>query len=155
MTAEGTVAADAIIALVENRMDKAAFAKWIEANSKARPSMELREFFSRLTYKQIAEMLNSGLIDSDAQRAHESRITTMVEAAMAIPAIHEANLGAQYARERGEVRSAVILHGQSHLLTALYSSPRTWDTSGEPRPGICGFILGVKASRGVIASPMI
>jgi death-on-curing protein len=120
LIADETEASQQILDFATKQQDKGGFAKWLEANSKARPSMELREFFTRLTYKQIAEMLNSGLIDSDAQRAHESRITTMMEAATAIPAIHEANLGAQSAKERGEEQSAVILLGQSHLLTALY-----------------------------------
>jgi len=43
-----------------------------------------------------------------------------MEAAKAIPAIHEANLGAANVEQAGNQESATILRAQSQLLTAIY-----------------------------------
>ncbi|MBL8746213.1 MAG: type II toxin-antitoxin system death-on-curing family toxin [Phycisphaerae bacterium] len=117
---KGTEAADAILAVVENRMAKHDLAVWLQQHCRERPRIELRDFFAGLTYQKIHEFMASGLTDNDAERAHVGRVNTMLEAAAAIPAITQANRGGMLAQSKGEQKSADILFGQAHLLTALY-----------------------------------
>lgn len=112
--------ANAILRVAEGAADKAALAAWIEGNVRARPSIELRDFFAGLSYEQIAQMLNAALADEDAARSQQERFTTMMEAGRAIPAIHEANIGAMRAREEGVEGVEVRLLAQSALLIAIY-----------------------------------
>ena len=65
-------------------------------------------------------MLQSGLVDSDLERAHAARTVTILEASAAIPAIAEANAGAMALEAEGNEKGAAMLLGQSHLLTAIY-----------------------------------
>lgn len=120
LDSEGVRAADAILDLVENRLDKAGFADWLAQHCRERPRLELRDFFSAVTYLQIAEILRSGIVDPDPARSHAGRTSSILEAASAIPAIHQANIGAAMAAVAGDTKSATVLHGQSHLLTALH-----------------------------------
>jgi hypothetical protein len=85
-----------------------------------KPKQELRDFFAKLDYKTIAECLEAGLVHDDPALAHKERFDTIMEAAKAIPAIHEANIGAAQAEQAGDSGTATILRAQSHLLTAIY-----------------------------------
>ena len=85
-----------------------------------KPKMELRDFFAKLSYKDVAEFLEAGLVHDRPDLAHKERFDTMVEAARAIPAINEANLGAVHEEGVANHEAATILRAQSHLLTAIY-----------------------------------
>lgn len=109
-----------IVQLAAGSLDKAAFTEWITKHVREKPRMELRDFFARLRYQDIAEMLHSGLVHDRPDLAHKERIDTMTEASESIPAIHEAILGAVSSEELGNHEAATILRAQSHLLTAIY-----------------------------------
>jgi len=106
--------------MISEHRDKAWFAEKLASASRARPSLELRDFFASLKYAAVHEVLSAGLVDSDETRAHAERIITMIEAAKAIPAINEANLGAVAATADGRLDNASRLHSQTHLLTAMF-----------------------------------
>ena len=82
--------------------------------------MELRELFAQLKYQEIAEILPAGFTHDNPNIAHQERFGTIMEAAKAIPAVHEANIGASQAEADGAHDTASILRAQSSLLTAIY-----------------------------------
>lgn len=120
LVSEQTQAADAILDLIAGKMDKQSFAKWLQDHSQSRPSMELRDFFAALRHKEIHEQLEAGLVDADFEQAHQGRFETMMEAMRAMPAAHDAVVGAQDAEAGGDEQSALILRTQAAMLTALY-----------------------------------
>jgi Fic/DOC family len=109
-----------IVQLATGSIDKAAFTDWAKAQMHAKPKMELREFFALLNYQAVVEFFESGMVHDNPDLARKERFDTVMEAARAIPAIHEANLGATSAEHAGNKESATILRAQSLLLTALY-----------------------------------
>ena len=109
-----------ILQLAAGSLDKTTFTAWARTQMHEKPKMELRDFFARLKYQTVAEVLQAGLMHDDPNLAHKERFDTMVQAARAIPAIDEANLGAMRSSEAGDNESAKILLAQSHLLTAIY-----------------------------------
>jgi death-on-curing protein len=109
-----------ILQLAAGALDKPAFTDWARKNIHEKSKMELRDFFARLKYQTIAECLQSGLVHDHPDQAHKERFDTMMEAARAIPAIHEANIGAMQAEQAGDQETATILRAQSSLLTATY-----------------------------------
>lgn len=109
-----------VLDVVTGEMSKEQLASWLPGRSVHRPTLELRDFFAALSYARIAEMLQSGLVDSDLERAHAARTVTILEASAAIPAIAEANAGAMALEAEGNEKGAAMLLGQSHLLTAIY-----------------------------------
>lgn len=104
-----------VLAVAENAMDKTGLAQWFESISKPRPSIELREFFQRLGYTQLASML-----DSIAAGPIDERVATVMEASQSIPSIMQANFGAIHAEEHGDKKSADILRQHTMLLTAIH-----------------------------------
>jgi len=110
----------AILSLAAGSLDKPQFSACAKRHMHEKPHIELRDFFSGLTYREIAEFMRAGLVHDNPTLAHQERIDTMTEAAKAIPSINEANLGAIKAEHQGNPNQAAILYGQSHLLTAIY-----------------------------------
>lgn len=109
-----------ILQLAAGSLSKVPLTEWLQRHCHEKPRMELREFFVRVNYQQVAGILSAGLVDDDPGRAHAERIVTMQEVAQAIPAINQANLDALAAQIEGRHDVAARLHAQSHLLTALY-----------------------------------
>ena len=109
-----------ILQLAAGSLDKPAFTQWVRKYMREKPKLELRDFFARLNYLNIAEFFESGLVHDNPDLAHKERVDTIIEAARAIPAITEANLGAVHAEQSGNHQSAEILRTQSRLLTAIY-----------------------------------
>lgn len=111
----GEVAADQILAMTSGSVDKTAFALWLQAQSVQRPTFELRDFFSALSYSDLAPLL-AGM----AAGSQDERIATMHEASKAIPAVNQANLGAVAAEAAGDGRSEEIFRHHAYLLAAIY-----------------------------------
>ena len=109
-----------ILGLASGNLSKETFTEWATKYMHEKPKRELRDFFASLKHQAIAEFLKAGLMHDNLDIAHCERFDTMVEAARAIPAINEANIGAMRASDAGNEQSATILRGQSHLLTAIY-----------------------------------
>lgn len=109
-----------ILALAAGTLDKPAFTDWVRKNVHEKPKVELRDFFADLKYQAIADCLQAGLLHDHPDLAQKERFDTIMEAARAIPAIHEANLGAVQAEQSGDPQAATILRAQSQLLTAIY-----------------------------------
>jgi death on curing protein len=109
-----------ILQLAAGSLAKPAFSDWVRTHVHEKPRMELREFFSKLKYETIAVCLDAGLVHDHADQAQKERFDTIMEAAKAIPAIHEANVGALQLEESGSNEAAAILRAQSTLLTAVY-----------------------------------
>lgn len=106
--------------LAAGEIDKQEFTDWLRTQMHEKPKLELRDFFSKLEYQKIAECLDAGLMHDDPKLAYKERFDTIVEAARAIPAIHEANLGAISAEGAGDQKTAEILRSQALLMTAMY-----------------------------------
>jgi len=109
-----------ILQLAAGALDKPAFTTWARTQMHEEPRLELRDFFAALRYQSIAEFISAGLVHDDPERAHQERFDTMTEAAKAIPAINEANLGAVKAESEGNATAKAHLNAQSILLTAIY-----------------------------------
>jgi hypothetical protein len=109
-----------ILQLAAGSMNKVSFTDWAGKHMHEKPKMELRDFFARLKYEQIAQFIKAGLVHDRPDLAHKERFDTIIEAAKSIPAINEANLGAIKAEADGNEASAAILRAQSILLTAIY-----------------------------------
>ncbi len=115
LTSADEVTAEQILGIAEGRIDKAVFELWLSERCKARPSTELRDFFASLRYEQLASMF----VSLAAGPVHE-RVASIIEAATAIPAVDEANLGAVAAEQAGDAQNAEILRQHALLLTAMY-----------------------------------
>ncbi len=109
-----------ILQLAAGSLNKPGFTDWVRKHMHEKPKMELRDFFARLKYQSIAECLEAGLVHDNAELAHKERFDTIMEAARAIPAIHEANMGAMQTEQESNHGAATILRGQATLLTAIY-----------------------------------
>lgn len=109
-----------ILQLAAGSLEKSAFTGWARTQMHEKPRMELRDFFARLTAHSIAECLQAGIVHDNPHLAHKERFDTIMEAADAIPVIHDANIGAQQAEREGKLEIATTLRAQSTLLTAIY-----------------------------------
>jgi death-on-curing protein len=101
--------------VAQGTKSKDEIAKWLLSNSRARVCLELRDFFQRLDYTTLAN-----LFGGIAAGNKPEQVATIVEAAIAIPAISQANIGAVAAEESGDWASAQVLRQHSMLLTAIY-----------------------------------
>ena len=106
---------ETVIAVAETRMSKDEVADWLESNVRPRRSIELREFLYELDYGKLASIFGAIAAGPPAER-----IASIREAALAIPAIDQANIGAVTAEESGDPDSAAILRQHSMLLTAIF-----------------------------------
>ena len=106
--------AQLILDLITNRRDKLWLAEHLSRTARGRTSWELRDFFASLTYARLHEKVASALAGSQPERA-----ASMREAAIAIPCIQEALIGAVAANARGDLESAAILTQHAILLTSL------------------------------------
>jgi death-on-curing protein len=104
-----------VLQVAEGTKSKDEIPPWIEAHVRPRPSLELRDFFRHLNYHTLASVFGS-----ISAGAINERTATMLEAALSIPAINEANLGALEAEGKNEDELARILRQHSMLLTAIY-----------------------------------
>jgi death-on-curing protein len=118
--ASADTAEPVILQLAAGSLEKSEFTDWARKQMHEKPRMEMRDFFSKLTYQTIAECLDAGLVHDNLHLAHQERFDTIMEAAKAIPAIHEANLGALQAEKNLKPEVATGLRAQSSLLTAIY-----------------------------------
>lgn len=120
LIAEGTSAADTIVSLVENRIDKAEIAAWLEQNCRQRPSLELRDYFSVLSFSKVREFVRSVVISGDERELAATR----GEACVAVPVIAEflaalddLRSGPLTPEQEGNLK---LLEGNVMLLIALY-----------------------------------
>lgn len=116
LTADEEAAASRIIEMATDVMDKEKLAGWLAANTRPRPSLELRKFLGQLNYTQLADAFSA----IDASDRTPEFIQTALEAGASIPAITEALIGAMDVEARGNEQSAFILRRHAMLLIALY-----------------------------------
>jgi hypothetical protein len=81
----GDDAAQAVLDLVTNKLDKGGFAEWLHRQSAARPSLELRDFFGRVTGDKFVEFFQHTRPDALGQENFQRE---MDEAVATMPAIH-------------------------------------------------------------------
>jgi death on curing protein len=115
LVADEDDAANQVLAVVTGSLSKELLEAWIQAHVRPRPTLELRDFFSTIRYKQLAESF-SALADGPQ---HE-RVASILEASGPIPAINEGNIGAVAAEQAGHAENAAILRHHTLLLTVLY-----------------------------------
>ena len=122
LPSEGEAAADAIVDLVTDKLDKTDFAAWLCQNTKARASVELRDFFAMLSLDQVRTMAQSVV----ASRSEDEANATTNEAGGAIPLIVELESKANEIRnlpeghEERDLTQAQGLDYASVVLTSLY-----------------------------------
>lgn len=115
LVSTGTEVADAILELIAGTMDKQRFAEWLEARCKARPSLELRDFFSLLT-PEIMQSLRDGTVEgSDAEIA-----ASFQEANLAIPLIQSLVAQTQHCLQSGDTQGQMAAALHIALLQLLY-----------------------------------
>ncbi len=96
LVSEGVLAADEVVRFVVGETDKQGFAAWIEANCRAMPSLELRDFFASLTVETLLSHYQSAAAGGGVGAALQA---TFTEAERAIPIV-----GALLAQENMERR---------------------------------------------------
>jgi len=113
LASDGEEAADAILALVTDEVDRDAFASWLEAHCRARPSMELRDFLASVDLATFVERLGSFA----AKQSEIELQRSTDEAGQTIPLVKGLDRLAE--REEGEAAQAA-LRGATIVLVALY-----------------------------------
>ncbi len=115
LVASEDAAYEAVLDVAQSLKTEQDVATWLLRNTKARASLELREFFRRLDYATLGAVF-SGLAAGNTPE----RVATILEAGHAIPSISQANIGAVAAEEGMDTASALILRQHATLLTAIY-----------------------------------
>lgn len=111
----GTEAADAIVAMVEGRLNKSTLASWLESHCKARPAWELRDFFAALEHSQVFESATAlNLNDASGIQA------SIDEASRSMPICADAFLAARAQLQAGRQDEAARTLAQLQLLVVLY-----------------------------------
>lgn len=104
LLAEGEEAADAVLDLVGGRTDKAAFARWLEAHARLRPTLELRDFFRGIDPAVFVDVYRAARPDAPGNSQAQFQATAD-EVARAFPLIHallELNRAAVAARDENQ-----------------------------------------------------
>ncbi len=115
VTADQPSAAQVVLDVVAGRCSKQALSDWFQSNSRARPSLELRDFMQQLDFMQVESAFSAV-----AAGGGEERLASVREAGESIPMIRQASLGAIAAAQAGDQQTALVLDTQALLLTVLY-----------------------------------
>lgn len=116
LLSQGESAADAILAMLEGRMDKNGFAVWLEANCKPRSAYELRDFMGQLSDDRIHEFLRSYAANQKAEEIN----ATAAEVEQAIPLAGQLLRSAAQFQDAGDERAFSAFLSQGILLIAMY-----------------------------------
>lgn len=119
-TATADEAEPVILQLASGALDKPTFTEWVRSHVREKLRIELRDFFSRLSYQRVFAFIESAMLHEHPGLAQKERFDSMIEAARSISAILEATAGASAAEENGKLESAQNLRSQAILLTAIY-----------------------------------
>lgn len=111
LVSSGTEAADAIIAPVEDRLDRASLAEWLSRRCRRRPSFELRDFFQALTPTLHAE-IRSAVRSGSAPELDQST----AGAVAAIPLTGTLIEAGEHHAGRGDMHQAAVAFGEAQLL---------------------------------------
>lgn len=115
---DGTSSADAILDLVEGRMNKDSYAEWLQANSRPRASMELRDFFAAIEIESLLEYTSSILAD---EATLPTQFTASVqEATESMPVLAKMHEGLLMARQAKDVQQLQRCFAQSLVFVALF-----------------------------------
>lgn len=108
-------AVDVVLRVATDQMDKPAVAAWLARVSKPRAFMELREFFSTLTYEALStkrsQMLAGQPREFDA---------SFHEALAAMPFLREWTVRMESARSRGDSDSVQLMAHELNFFLLLY-----------------------------------
>jgi len=115
VTADHASAAQIVLDVVAGRCSKDALGDWYQASSRARPSIELRDFVQQLDFVQVESAFTSFAVGSAAER-----VASVREAGESIPMIRQASLAAMAAAQAGDHQASIVLDTQALLLTVLY-----------------------------------
>src|SRR5690606_17241660 len=69
LVSPGVEAADAVLDLVEGKIDRGGFAQWLEQHAEARPSFELRDFFAAAPPEEFLK--KAGALLSESTDTHK------------------------------------------------------------------------------------
>ncbi len=116
LESKGEDAAEAVLGLVEGRIDRDAFAHWLSGHCRERPTMDLRDFFGVIDIDQLHTMLSSVALKPDHTELNQSA----EEAAQSIPAVRSLFVASRYFYEQGNARAGADLGNEAMLLVALY-----------------------------------
>ena len=115
VTADQASAARIVLDVVAERCSKDALGDWYQASSRARPSIELRDFVQQqLDFVQVESAFTSFAVGSAAER-----VASVREAGESIPMIRQASLAAMAAAQAGDHQASIVLDTQALLLTVL------------------------------------
>jgi len=95
LVSEGEEAADAVLDLVAGERDRESFSQWLQSMSKARPSMELRDFFALIEPARFSETFRA-LLPAETGAASIELVRAAEDAGAVVPLI------ADLARQQGE-----------------------------------------------------
>lgn len=117
LVSAGEAAADAILRLVTNEMDKAAFAGWLQAHSRPRASMELRDFFSGLTVDDLVSQYMAVVVGGEQG---EPMAQTLEDAGRSVPVVARLHAQANAEYAAGQVDRGRTAMSMVFLLAAMY-----------------------------------
>jgi death-on-curing protein len=115
LVSEATEAADTVLGLVSDEVDKGSFAVWLAHHCRPRPSLELRDFFAGFT-----PTLDFSFIDASAAGGGSELNASCEDAARAIPVIAHLVQRSEELRTQGDELAAMALASRASVLVAIY-----------------------------------
>ena len=109
-------AADQILACAEGKLDKNGLIDWVSANSRPRPSLELRDFFNTLSPTDVHNMATRVIASGRESEAQ----ATMDETFQAIEVARAFNEAAHQAKTSGDDNAYISYNAMTVLLVAIY-----------------------------------
>lgn len=116
LTATQDDAAEKFVKVAEGSIDKAELSHWLESSCRPRPSLELRDFFSRLDYSMIVELGKTVAASSSSLEV----AATILEATEAIPIVIIFEEIRKDAHRHGDTTRAFTAQNHVIFLTLLY-----------------------------------
>jgi len=105
-----------VLRVADGSMTKDELTRWLLAQSHEKQKLELRDFFSQLTWQVVQEAMKSSLL---ADRPAEFQ-ASLDEASTTLPLLGQLREAAQRAHERGDDEQFKVFTAQMSLLMHLY-----------------------------------
>lgn len=115
LTSDGVDAADAVLRLVADELDKMSFADWLADHCKPRPSMELRDFFALFTKESDSEYVTASNAGGEAEL-----LASCEEAAQAIPVIRYLMEQAMQHQGKEDLFISTVMASRAMALVSIY-----------------------------------
>lgn len=115
LISEGEEAASALLGVIARDATRDDLARWLQAHTRRRSSIELRDLFAGFRLSDLGE--RAGAFRRGTQ---QELVASIFEAGVPIPAALEASVAADKALKAGEHETAAVLGAQAVTLAAIF-----------------------------------